>query len=453
MKATALIVEDDPTTLQALEDFARREGFRTTRASDLAEARASYGEIHPDVILCDLVLPDGHGTELLAEVEEDPAVEVIVITANATLDSAVEALRRGAHDYLEKPVDVERLRILLAQIRRTVGLKSQVRTLRSELRELGRFGRLVGASRTMQQIYDLIEKVAPTEATVLVTGESGTGKELVAETLHGLSRRAEGPLVPVNCGAISPELIESELFGHERGSFTGADRQHRGYFERADGGTLFLDEITEMPAELQVRLLRVLETGRVTRVGGTVEIEVDVRLVAATNRDPAQAVEGGALREDLYFRLNVFPIPLPPLRNRPDDVPVLVEHFLREVLSESGAAAFTDEAFEVLKRHPWPGNVRELRNVVQHAVIMAPEDGRLGIEQLPAAVRGPARGGRERVLAPAGMPLDDVIRAHTFHTLEHFGGNKSRTAEALGISLKTLYNRLERWAGQEDDTS
>ncbi len=444
----ALIVDDEPNTLQALADLVEREGFTTRTADSLEVARRQVQERLPDVVLCDLILPDGEGTELLRDLVEEPGVETILVTANATVSSAVDALRLEAYDYLTKPVDVARLRALLARLRRSLALRREVADLRHELRRLGRFGDMVGTSPAMQKLFDMVERVAPTDATVLVRGESGTGKEVVAQTIHRLSRRMEGPFVPLNCGAVSPQLIESELFGHERGSFTGAERRHQGVFERADRGTLFLDEITEMSAELQVKLLRILETGLVTRVGGTRELEVDVRVVAATNRDPDEAVEDGRLRRDLYYRLKVFPVELPPLRTRAGDVPLLAQHFLDRLAASDGVEKrFDTAAMEALERYAWPGNVRELKNVVERTFILADEV--IGVDLLPPEVRGDIPVSSGQLQAPVGTPLDDVVKAHTMATLEHFDGNKKRTAEALGISLKTLYNRLHRYEEEE----
>jgi DNA-binding NtrC family response regulator len=295
----------------------------------------------------------------------------------------------------------------------------------------------------MLDVYDLISRVAPTDATVLITGESGTGKELVAETLHRCSARRNAVMLPVNCGAVSPNLIESELFGHERGSFTGADRQRTGYFERATGGTLFLDEITEMPLELQVKLLRVLETGSVVRVGGTEPIRVDVRVIAATNRDPVEAVKAGKLREDLYYRLNVFPIALPPLRNRPGDIDLLAEYVLAQLNRESGQQkTWSRAALERLRRCAWTGNVRELRNVVQRAYIMAEDE--IGPESLPLPQEVATETSEEGPVlhVRVGSSIDAVERRLILATLQLTGGDKKRAASILGISLKTLYNRL-----------
>jgi DNA-binding NtrC family response regulator len=335
-----------------------------------------------------------------------------------------------------------RLKVTLAALARTVEMKDQIGTLRTELRRLGRLGPLVGSSPAMQRVYDMVARVAPTEATVLVTGETGTGKELVAQTIHALSRRAKEPFVAVNCGAISATLIESEMFGHERGSFTGAERQHKGHFERANRGTLFLDEITEMPQELQVKLLRVLETGTVMRVGGTEGIRINVRVVTATNRRPEEAVAQGKLRQDLLYRLNVFPVHLPALRERGDDVQLLAEQFLDEMNKEHGTTkAFTRACLDRLRRHNWPGNVRELKNVVQRAYILAEED--VGIDALPLGVH--EESGASSLVMRVGTSIGEMERRLILATLEHFEGDKKRAASVLRISLKTLYNRINEY--------
>src|SRR5689334_6836575 len=310
----ALFIDDDPDFLQGVTEIAEQEGFAVAGARSLQDAREQLASEPADVVLVDLVLPDGDGIALLRALKETSSSDVILVSGMATVDSAIEALRLGALDYLTKPLDTARLRVVLGHVLRLRSLKEEVGTLRGELRKLGRFGKLVGVSPAMQKVYDMMIKVAPTDATVFITGESGTGKELVAQTVFELSGRRRRPFLPLDCGAIPQTLIESELFGHERGSFTGATQLRRGCFERAAGGTLFLDEITEMPIELQVKLLRVLESGSLLRVGGDQPVPVNVRLIAASNRAPWQAVRDGRLREDLYYRLHVFPIELPPLR-------------------------------------------------------------------------------------------------------------------------------------------
>jgi two-component system, NtrC family, response regulator AtoC len=441
----ALVVDDDVHSLSALAELVEAEGFDTATADNLAQARQQLEQRVPDVVLSDLMLPDGRGTELLKELLEEPQVEVILITGKATVETAVEALRLGAFDYLTKPIDLGRLKTLLARVKDTRELKQEVSSLRAELRDLGRFGPMVGTAPAMQRIYDLIDKVAPTEATAFLIGESGTGKELAAETIHRLSKRRKGPYLPLNCGAISPTLIESELFGHEKGSFTGAQRQHRGYFERASGGTLFLDEITEMPIELQVKLLRVLETGRIMRVGGDREVEVNVRVVAATNRNPDDAVKDGKLREDLFYRLKVFPITLPPLRDREGDIETLANYFLHNLNKrESSNKRFNAETMERLRVHHWPGNVRELQNVVQRAFILGDQE--IAPDCLPVELGGDAPLAGPNLHLKVGTSLEDAERRLILATLDQYEGDKKVTAEVLGISLKTLYNRLNQYA-------
>jgi DNA-binding NtrC family response regulator len=436
----ALIVDDDRSFQHGLVEVVEREGFKALTAGDLAEARAELAQGLPDAVLIDLNLPDGSGMELLDEFAGNGSPEVILITGQATVETAIEALRRGAADYLTKPVDFARIKTVLANLVRTRELKKEIGSLRGELRRLGRFGPLVGASEGMQRLYDMLARISRSEATVLVLGETGTGKDLVAQAIHSMSRRAKEPFVPVNCGAVSPTLIESELFGHERGSFTGADRSHRGYFERANRGTLFLDEITEMPPELQVKLLRVLETSTVSRVGGTEQVKIDVRIIAATNRRPEEAVSAGKLREDLLYRLNVLPVEVPALRDRGDDVERLAQHFLDEFNKEGETQKrFTSTALDRLRAHNWPGNVRELRNVIHRAYILAEND--IGPDTLPLGTVGDAPRSDGLVLN-VGTSIAEAERRLVLATLEHFEGDKKKAAAILKISLKTLYNRL-----------
>jgi DNA-binding NtrC family response regulator len=438
----ALIVDDDLNFRLGIAEAVHREGFTTATAASLAEARSELERQAPDVLLMDLQLPDGSGLDLIPEVR-DANPEIILVTGHASLETAVDGIRHGVTDYLSKPVDLARIKTVLANVSRTRELKEEIGTLRTELRRLGRFGPLIGASPAMQRVYDLIVKVAPTDATILIAGETGTGKELVAQTVHQRSRRRREAFRPVNCGAVSANLIESELFGHERGSFTGAERVHRGLFEQADKGTLFLDEITEMHLDLQVKLLRVLETGAVRRIGSTEAIQVDVRVIGATNRPPEDAVAQGKLREDLLYRLNVFPIALPPLRNRGEDVLLLAEHFLRALNRHEGTnKTLTGESLERLRRHHWPGNVRELRNSIHRAFILADEA--VEVEDLPAPVRlaADARGCLD---LPVGVSLAEAERRLIVATLETCGGDKKKAVEILGISLKTLYNRLNEY--------
>jgi DNA-binding NtrC family response regulator len=442
-----LIVDDDPEALEWLTELAKAEGFTVSAADSLRQARIHMARLQPDVLLTDLQLPDGRGVELVNDIEARDSTELVMITGHASVESAVEALRLGATDYLVKPVDVERLKAILRRVPRAGELRQEIGELRDELRKLGRFGHILGSSPPMQKLYDQLGRVAPTSATVLVMGESGTGKELVAQTLHELSRRKKAPFLPLNCGAVSPQLIESELFGHEKGSFTGADRQHKGYFERANGGTLFLDEITEIPQELQVKLLRVLETGAFMRVGTTTPISTDVRILAATNRNPEAAVTDGKLREDLYHRLNVFPIQMPPLRERTSDIELLAQHFLDLLNKQEGLSkSFSPAAIAGLYAHSWPGNVRELKNYVQRAFILA--DDVIDADLAPTVVVAPEAA--PVLTVRVGATLDEVGRRLIEATLAECG-SKRKAADMLGISLKTLYNRLAAYKADEPD--
>ena len=442
----ALIIDDDADFLTGLAEIAKQEGFATSTAGSLKEARDHLSQAPVDIAVIDLALPDGEGIELLQELRDIPGTDVIIISGVATVDSAIAALRLGALDYLTKPLDTPRLRAVLANAARVRSLKEQVGSLRDELRKFGRFGRMIGNSPQMHKVYDLIARVAPTDATVLITGESGTGKELVAQAIVEFSTRRHGPFIPLDCGAIPPNLIESELFGHERGSFTGATQQRRGHFERASGGTLFLDEITEMPVELQVKLLRVLESGALTRVGGEARIAVTVRLIAASNRPPKEAIEAKKLREDLFYRLNVFPVVLPPLREREGDTLLLADQFLEAINRTEGTSKrLSATARERIQAYPWPGNVRELKNELQRAFIMSEKV--IEFDDLAAAPhRAPAAGFAAETSPDVGGSLDEAERQLIVATLERCAGDKKKAAEILGISLKTLYNRLHLYA-------
>jgi len=438
-----LIVDDDDAVREVLSDIARESGYSVAGAASLKEALIQFERRVPDLVLTDVRLPGASGMEIFERISS-ASVPIVVITGYGSMDSAVEALRCGATDYLVKPVSMERLQQIFDRIAE--------RTRDAEaaggwtIQEPGRLGQLFGASPQMQQLYQQLRRVAPTDVTTLLVGESGTGKELAAHAVHALSPRRSEAFVAVNCGAISPNLIESELFGHERGSFTGAERQHKGYFERADKGTLFLDEITEMPLDLQVKLLRVLETGRFMRVGTNRDIACDVRVVAATNRDPEAAVQEGRLRQDLYYRLSVFPIELPPLRSRGEDVMLLAERFLESQNIEGGTnRRFSAEAREAIMAYRWPGNVRELKNFVRRAYIMADGDELTADSLVPQVSPRQAEGGNGKIVVPVGVTLAEADRRLILATLERCGGIKKQTAEVLGISAKTLYNRLEEY--------
>ncbi|HEY3204704.1 MAG TPA: sigma-54 dependent transcriptional regulator [Thermoanaerobaculia bacterium] len=368
-----LIVEDDAATRRGLEESIKELGGKPRSVGTAKDATRAIAEFKPHVLIVDVHLPDGDGIEVFrAAREADADRDGIVISGQASIDNAIEALRAGVSDYLLKPLRPAQLEVVFRRLADRRRLESEVDSLRAELQETGKLGELIGRSAPMMLVFDMIRRVARSNTPVLITGRSGTGKEVVARTIHRLSRRSGGPFVAFNCGAISPTLIESELFGHERGSFTGADKRRVGYFEEANGGTLFLDEITEMGAELQVKLLRVLEDRTIRRVGGTQELRVDVRLISATNRDPREAIREKKLREDLFYRLNVFPLSLPTLAERREDIPLLAEYFRKQIEEQEGAGVkgWDPQALEALNSYRWPGNVRELRNVVHRAYVM-----------------------------------------------------------------------------------
>jgi DNA-binding NtrC family response regulator len=450
----ALLVDDDADAAETMAMLIASEGFTVATAGTLRDARRQIALQEPDIILLDLMLPDGSGMELFNDAKALPNAELVLITGHASLDTSIQALRLGAADYLVKPMSLKQLQGVLSRVTRPSAMKAVAGDLETQLEKEGHFGALWGRSEPMRRVYQQIARVAGTAVSVFITGESGSGKEIVARTVHDLSRRRAGPFLAVNCGAISPHLIESEIFGHEKGSFTGADRQHLGFFERTNGGTLFLDEVTEMPLDLQVKLLRVLETGTFMRVGSTQVQETDVRLIAATNRQPLEAVAKGKLREDLLYRLNVFPIHLPPLRDRADDVPLIAKHFLDQIGEREGVRKrFAPGVLARLAEHRWAGNVRELRNVVYRAYVMAQGDAIVDdcLPDTPGS--SPASGGTPTLTIRVGTPLAEVERQLTLATLEHFGRHKEKTAATLGISLKTLYNRLKEYAADDEPVS
>jgi DNA-binding NtrC family response regulator len=445
-----LIVEDEPAQRVGLEQLVKSWGFDVSTASNGEEALQQVASVRPTIVLSDLVMPRMGGLELLKGLrQQDAEITVVLLTAQGTVESAVEAIKIGAYDYVSKPIDPQRLRILLDQIVERHGTLREVRVLRKQLREHGSFGKLIGQSRAMQKVYEIIEQAAPTNASVLVSGESGTGKELVAQTVHLVSPRAGQPFVPINCAAIPDTLLESELFGHEKGAFTGAIARRQGSFELAHRGTLFLDEISEMTPATQAKLLRVLQERTFRTVGGQREQSVDIRVIAATNLAPLEAVQKNKLREDLYYRLNVFAVELPPLRDRKDDLPILIEAFIADANRRNNRTigGVSATAMRALEHHSWPGNVRELRNVLERATIVAqgrqiePAD----LPPLPAAADRHGAG-----LAP-GTTVDEAERQLIDVTLTHTGGNKTRAAELLGISLKTLHNKLNRMRQPKTD--
>ena len=463
-----LWVDDDAELTSGLVDYLAGEGYAVDCVHDLAGAGRALEQAGYDLVLVDLDLPDGSGFSLIRDTPRERAREFVVITGHGSVRTAVEALRHQVFDYLMKPVELAELCNLLARVGHARGTSAATpgpaaTTVEASTGDapVGSTAAtlLPGASAGMRRVQELLTRAAGSDITVLLQGESGSGKEVAANCLHQLSNRRGGPFVAFNCGAVSPSLIASELFGHEKGSFTGALRMHKGIFERAEGGTLLLDEITEMPVDLQSSLLRVLETGTVTRVGGDRELPVNVRIVAATNREPMQYVEEGRFRLDLYYRLQVFPIALPPLRERPDDIELLATYFLLHFDSQAGAGpaqarSFSAAALECLRRHPWPGNVRELRNVVERACLLGGTV--IGAEHLllpeRAAFNITLAGQPEAAPAAAksgGTLLRDAEQDLILQTLAACGGNKTRAAAQLGISLKTLYNKLKRFENRQ----
>lgn len=447
-----LIADDDESVLQGLSTILDAGGeyqIRTAASGRQAWELLRTGEI--DVALVDLMFEDVNGIALLERVRAQGLdTEIILITGHGSIDTAVEAMRKGAYDYLTKPVEAREVQRVLAHAAEKLRLAREKRGLQQQLSFLSPFRDLIGKSRPMQEVFKTIRAVAPTDASVLITGESGTGKELVARAIHAESRRAHGPFIAINCAALPATILESELFGHVRGAFTGAHRDHTGVFEQAHGGTLLLDEITELPVELQAKLLRVLETRGFRRVGGQREIQVDVRVLAATNREPRRAIETNRLREDLYYRLAVMEIRLPALRERREDIPLLAMAFLQQV-SETlrrTFSGFEPEALQALIQYPWPGNVRELRNAVERAAILAPGPS-IRLQDLPETLRSsvpalPVDADHDLII-PVGTPVQEAERWLILKTLEACNNNKTRAARLLGISLKTLHNKLARY--------
>ena len=457
MLEKVLIVEDEAHARTGLTELVAAWGFRAEGAADGAEGLDRIRQWSPGIVVTDLKMPRMDGMELLARIRELPDRPVVImLTAQGSIESAVEAMRMGAYDYVPKPIDPVRLKAILqsANTQREVDASKQAEPARkpSEAAELGP---LVGSSPQMRAIYQMVERVAPSNVSVLVTGESGTGKELAARAIHMLSPRKAGPFVAINCAALPDSLMESELFGHEKGAFTGAVERRAGAFELAQNGTVLLDEIGDMPIATQAKLLRVLEDGRVRRLGGKNEIQLDVRVIAATNTSLDSAIKENKFREDLYYRLNVFPIPLPALRERKDDLPILAQALLED-LNHKHATKVTELSGEVLDRfqtYDWPGNVRELRNVLERAVILAGE-GTIQMAHLPPGFSGtPASSGtiasdQGDLHIRVGQTIEQAERALIEVTLEHTKNNKTRAAEILGISQKTLFNKLKEYGTQ-----
>jgi len=450
-----LIVEDEANARSGYESLLRKWGYDVLGVGSAEDALARFGEFRPAVLIADVELPGMDGLSLLGKLGDDLRdVPVIVITGKGSEERAVAAIEAGAFWYIEKPLKAPVLRALLDRALGKARDHRMVTVLTRQLREAGRLGLLVGGSKSMQEVMRVIETAAPSNASVLITGETGSGKEIVARTLHELSPRVARPFVAINCSAIPESLMESEIFGHEKGAFTGAAERRLGCFELADGGTLLLDEIGEMPAPTQAKLLRVLEERVVRRLGSKTETPVDVRVLAATNKDPGEAVADGHLRQDLYFRLNVFHIHLPPLREHKDDLPLLVEHLITEMNHKHGRSArgVTSEVMDQFHSHTWPGNIRELRNIIERAVIACDRD-LIGRQHVPSDFlrRGSAIGlGKlSGIKFPVGATVEDVERELILQTLAATGNNKTRAAELLDISLKTLHNKLKEYEAQK----
>jgi DNA-binding NtrC family response regulator len=445
-KRKILIVDDDPAMRESVDIMLESWGFDVLQADDARLARELVERHDPDIVISDVVMPEISGLELLRELKSGNSQRpVLLVTAQGSINMAVEAMKEGARDFLTKPLDFKNLKALLDDAEREIELRRKAKRLSTNV-DSEALGDFVGASKPMREVFNLIEMVAGRDVSVIITGESGTGKELVARSIHRLSSRADKPFVAINAAAIPETLIESEVFGHERGAFTGAVGTRPGCFEQAHGGTLFLDEIAEMPMLLQPKLLRVLADGRVRRLGGHHEFEFDVRVVVATNRNPLQALKEGKLREDLFYRLNVFSIALPPLRERQEDVPLLAQRFIQEFNAKHRTAieGLSDDAAEELKRYPWPGNVRELRNVIERAVVLAKTDW-IDSAVLPPYIR--ANGGSDQTIRidVGNTTMAEVERELIMRTLERTGNNKAETARQLGVDVKTIYNKLKAY--------
>jgi len=446
---TILVVDDDPAHRTMLRTLLTGWGYTIFEADDGSTAIEKVHEQAFDLILMDIRMITVSGLEALNEIKAfNPAIPVIIMTAYSSVETAVEALKSGAYDYLTKPLDFDELRLAMERAMDHRQLREENRMLRESLGNHFDRQNIIGRSPAMVKLLEMVAQVAPSEATVLITGESGTGKEMIAGAIHFNSPRKEGPFVKLNCAAITETLLESELFGHEKGAFTGAHKRKEGRFRQAHGGSIFLDEISEMSLAMQVKLLRVLQEREITRVGGEEVIKVDVRLIAATNKDLLQEIEAGRFREDLFYRLNVVTLNMPRLRERSEDIPLLAQHFLM-MFSEKNSKeikGFTPQAMDRLLKYDWPGNVRELMNAVERGVVLASSE-YLGEKDLPLVLKEGASGGKappEQVI-PGDLPLEEVEKASILKTLELTGGNKSEAARRLGITRRTLHKKLKKY--------
>lgn len=454
-KPRVLIVDDQQAAREGLSEIVSAWGYQTRIAGDGMEAVEIATQFQPFAVISDILMPRLDGFGLLRRIHELlPETAVILLTGQGSVEDAVRAVKEeGAFYYFEKPINTRALSIVLQRAIEQMVTQRENTRLRRQLGEYGVFGKLVGDSQVMRQIYTVIEQVASSAVSILITGESGTGKEVVAQTIHQLSPRASRPFVAINCSAIPESLMESELFGHERGAFTGAIARREGCFELANTGTIFLDEIAEMPPMLQAKLLRVLEDRKVRRLGSPKEVPVDVRVLAATNKDPLEAVRRGELREDLLYRLNVIHIKLPPLRERREDIPLLAEFMIKELSNRHNRPArlIAPEVLELFTRHPWQGNVRELRNIIEHAVIVC--DGqRIEKQHISAQMfEGLNVRNQDTITFPVGITLDEAERQLILRTLIKTNNNKTRAAELLKVSLKTLHNKLKTYREDNEE--
>jgi len=452
LKYQILIADDEPAITVGLAELLQLEGYETTTVSDGKDALKQIKEKAFDIALLDLVMPGLDGLQVLTEIKKiGLPTTVIMISGKGSTEATVKAIKSGAYDYLDKPVDPNRLRTIIAKALEHQSLVIKNRELEQEIKSLSRYEEMVGQDDKIHEVYHLIEAVADTSANVLITGESGTGKELVARAIHKKSSRVEGPFIAINCSAFPRELLENELFGHEKGAFTGALKEKPGCFEMADGGTLFLDEIGEMPADTQIKLLRVLEEMSFRRLGGTKEIKVDVRVVAATNRDIQKAIKEGLLREDIYFRLSVMEIELPSLRERMSDLLPLINEFLKIFNDRNNkeVKGFSPECLEVLRKYHWPGNIRELKNLVERTVILCEGD-TIELKHFPKHIfTATQKESGESI--ELGRELHEIEKDVIFKTLKMTRNNKTKAAQILGISLKTMHNKLNKYYIEDDD--
>lgn len=446
-KGRILVVDDESSARGALSEILTDEGYKVRTAADGFRAMAAAGDFLPDVVLTDLKMPGMDGLELLGRLQEEhPETAVIIMTAFGAVESAVEAMRAGASHYLTKPLNSDELLVVLERCLEGVKLRRETSRLKAEVADKYKFDNIVGQSEEMQSVFKAIRQVAPSRATVLITGDSGTGKEMIAAAIHHSSQRSDRPFIKLHCAALAETLLESELFGHERGAFTGADRKRIGHIEEADGGTLFLDEISEISPATQVKLLRVLQEHEFERVGGNQVIKVDVRVIAATNRDLEKMVYEGKFREDLYYRLNVINLKLPSLKERAGDIPALAAHFLVKYANENAKKIdrIDEVALTSLNAHTWRGNVRELENVIERAVVMC-NSTTLGVQDLPAEIQreNPKSSGAPQI---PGASLADIERYAILETLAHVGGSTTAAARILGISVRKIQYRLQEYA-------